>query len=335
MLDSIPTHLFTDIKKLMIQLRQAQRVKVPLKISISGTSGSGKSYSALLMARGMASSWDKVCVIDTENGSADLYSHLGNYNVISLDAPFTPDKYIEAIRAAEEAKMEVIVIDSVTHVWSGKGGLLEYQSSIGGRYQDWAKTTPLYQKWLGAILQSPCDIIATIRKKTHYDISTENGKMKVEKKGMDDQIRDGFEYEVTIALTLNQNNMTELALVKDRTGLFKKDGQDFVITQATGEMLKNWKDGGVIDHTRVKEQIFAEMERLGATPTSKEAAMTITKAFTGLTLTEKNYDDILAKLRTLKTAIKQPINDTEKVDAIKAKLAAKVRTKAQPVSVNA
>jgi len=74
-------------------------VKAPLKISISGTSGSGKSYSSLLMARGLASSWEKVCVVDTENGSADLYGHLGGYNVISLQAPFTPDKYIEAIHA--------------------------------------------------------------------------------------------------------------------------------------------------------------------------------------------------------------------------------------------
>jgi hypothetical protein len=316
-----------------IQLRKAQRIKVPLKISIAGPSGSGKSYSSLLMARGMAGSWEKVCVIDTENGSADLYSHLGNYNVISLEANFTPDKYIEAIRAAEEAGMEVIVIDSVTHVWSGKGGLLEYQNSIGGRYQDWAKTTPLYQKWLGAILQSPCDVIATIRKKTHYDISTENGKLKVEKKGMEDQIRDGFEYEVTVALTLNQNNMTDLSLVKDRTGLFKKDGQDFVITQATGEMLRQWKEAGIRDYSRVKEQIFDELGRLGKTPETKAQAMATIKELTRYALVEENYDKILTKLQTLNSAT--PAIDNTKVDALKAKLAAKVRTKAAPATVNA
>jgi hypothetical protein len=301
-----------------IQIRKAERIKAPLKISLSGTSGSGKSYSALLMARGMASSWDKVCVIDTENGSADLYGHLGGYNVISLKADFTPDKYIEAIHAAEDAGMEVIVIDSITHVWNGKGGLLEYQSAIGGRYQDWAKTTPLYQKWLASILQSRCDVICTIRKKTHYDISTSDGKTKVEKKGMDDQIRDGFEYEVTIALSLQQNNMTDLSMVKDRTGLFKKDGQDFVITQATGEMLKNWKDGGVVDYTRVKEAIFAEFKRLDREPKTKEEAEATTKELTKLVLSEKNYEKILTKLKLI---------EGSKVVEPKEDLAAKIADK--------
>lgn len=316
-----------------IVLRKAERVKAPLKISLSGTSGSGKSYSALLMARGMASDWSKVVVVDTENGSADLYGHLGDYNVISLKAPFTPDKYIEAIRAAEDAKMEVIILDSITHVWNGQGGLLEYQSAIGGRYQDWAKTTPLYQKWLAAILQSPCDVICTIRKKTHYEVSQDNGKIKIEKKGMDDQIRDGFEYEVTVALSLQQNNMTDLSLVKDRTGLFKKGGQDFVITEETGKALKAWKEGGStpkVDTKKVKEMIMSELERLGSTPQNKEEVVAIIKSVTGYELAEENYTKILQNLMNRKA----PEADNSKVETMKAKLAAKVKNK-QPTVVGA
>jgi len=204
--------------------------------------------------------------------------------------------------------MEVIVLDSVTHVWNGQGGLLEYQSAIGGRYQDWAKTTPLYQKWLAAILQSPCDIICTIRKKTHYEISQDNGKVKIEKKGMDDQIRDGFEYEVTVALSLQQNNMTDLSLVKDRTGLFKKGGQDFVITEETGKALKAWKDGGAtpkVDVTKVKEMIMTVLTELGATPQTKEEVVGIVKSITGYELVEGNYVKILQALMDRAEQIKK------------------------------
>jgi len=96
--------------------------------------------------------------------------------------------------------MEVIIIDSITHVWKGQGGLLEYQNALGGRYQDWAKATPLYQKWLNKILQSSAHIITTNRKKQGYNMITEGNKTKVEKAGLDDEIRDGYEYEMTIAL---------------------------------------------------------------------------------------------------------------------------------------
>src|SRR3954470_15518841 len=110
-------------------LRKATRQKTKIRIGLSGPSGSGKTMSALLLASGMAP-WEKIAVIDTENGSADLYSHLGDYSVITLTAPFTPERYIEAIAACEAAGMEVIVLDSVTHEWDGKGGCLESNELI-------------------------------------------------------------------------------------------------------------------------------------------------------------------------------------------------------------
>jgi len=283
-----------------IELRKAERKNTPLKIAISGPSGSGKSYSALLMARGIASAWDKVAVIDTENGSADLYSNLGDYNVITLEAPFSPDKYIQAIKVCEQAGIEVIILDSITHVWSGKGGILEYQNALGGKYQDWAKATPLYQKWLAAILESPCDIISTIRKKTHYDISNENGKIKVEKKGMEDQIRDGFEYEVTVALTIGQNHLTDLSLVKDRTKLFPIDRQDFMISEETGKELKSWREGGAINYDLLKKEIITQLKRiLNELPVSKEGYEDAVKDLTKLKLEPKNFEKILKKLKSI------------------------------------
>src|SRR5690606_20417476 len=147
-------------------------------------------------AYGITNDWHKIAVIDTENDSASLYSHLGAFQVLSLTPPYSPDRYIEAIKTCENAGVAVIIIDSITHVWKGQGGLLEYQNSLGGRYQDWARATPLYQQWLNTILHSSCHIITTNRKKQGYNMITENNKTKVEKAGLDDEIRDGYDYEV-------------------------------------------------------------------------------------------------------------------------------------------
>jgi hypothetical protein len=191
-----------------MQIQKAARKQVKLRLNIASPSGFGKTYGALLIAYGLTGNWGKICAIDTENGSCSLYSHMGEFNTIPLSAPFTPERYIQAIKMCEDAGMEAIIIDSITHVWKGAGGLLEYQTSLGGRYQDWAKATPLYQKWLNAILQSKCHVITTNRKKQGYNMITEGNKTKVEKAGLDDEIRDGYEYEMTLSLeVINDKHM--------------------------------------------------------------------------------------------------------------------------------
>ena len=225
-----------------MQLQTAERKRVKLRLNIASPSGFGKTYSALLIAYGITGNWQKIAVIDTENDSASLYSHLGEYKTLKLIPPYTPDRYIEAIKICEDAGMEVIIIDSITHVWKGQGGLLEYQNSLGGRYQDWAKATPLYQKWLTAILQSKSHIITTNRKKQGYNMITEGNKTKVEKAGLDDEIRDGYEYEMTVALEIvNDKHLARAS--KDRTQLFV-DKPEFVITIATGKTILNWCNEG-------------------------------------------------------------------------------------------
>lgn len=99
-----------------MDLHKAQRRAAKIKLALQGPSGSGKTMSSLLMASGMTN-WSKIAVIDTENHSADLYSHLGEYNVLQLEKPFTPERYIKAIEVCEQAGMEVIIIDSVSHEW--------------------------------------------------------------------------------------------------------------------------------------------------------------------------------------------------------------------------
>ncbi|MDP3353106.1 MAG: AAA family ATPase [Flavobacteriaceae bacterium] len=105
-----------------MKLQIAKKEQVKLRIGISGASGFGKTYSALLLAYGITDDWTKIAIIDTENNSASLYAHLGDFNVLQLNEPYSPERYIEAIRMCEKASVEVLIIDSMTHEWQGKGG---------------------------------------------------------------------------------------------------------------------------------------------------------------------------------------------------------------------
>jgi len=224
-------------------LRQATRTKAKIRLGLSAVSGGGKTYSAILIAKGLSSGdLSKVAIIDTENGSADLYAHLGNYNVLTLNAPFSPERYIDAIKTCEDAGMNVIIIDSITHEWDGKGGCLQIQEQLGGKYQDWAKVTPRHQAFIDAILQSKCHMITTVRRKQDYEMTKDaGGKMKVEKAGLKEVTREGFEYELTANIELDiRHNATAL---KDRTGLFM-DQPQFIPSEETGKKLLQWCENG-------------------------------------------------------------------------------------------
>ncbi len=232
------------INHMNLQLRKAERKKAKLRVGLAGPSGSGKTYSALLLASGIAS-WDKIAMIDTENGSGELYTQLGGYNVITLGGPFEPEKYMEAIKLCEKSGIEVIIIDSITHEWDGAGGGLEIIDKLGGRYQDWSKVTPRHKGFIDAILQSSCHVITTVRKKQDYEMTKDqNGKLKVEKVGMKEITREGFEYELTLSFELDIRHNAKAG--KDRTGLFM-DKPEFVVSHATGQRLVEWANLGIDD----------------------------------------------------------------------------------------
>jgi len=227
----------------MLQLKKAERQKVKLKIGLSGASGFGKTYSALLLAYGMVNDWSKIAVIDTENKSASLYSHLGDYNVIELQSPFTPERYTEAIKVCENAGIELIIIDSISHEWEGKGGCLEIHAELGGQFNHWAKVTPRHSAFIQSILQSTCHIITTVRRKQDYDmVKNDKGKTEPVKVGLKEVTREGFEYELTVNLELmNENHLVKCS--KDRTSLFDKR-PEFIITSEIGKELINWANSG-------------------------------------------------------------------------------------------
>lgn len=233
-----------------MQLKQSQRQQVKLRLGLSGASGFGKTKSALLLAYGMTQDWSKIAVIDTENSSASLYSDLGSYKVLDLQAPYSPERYIQAIELCEKSGIEVIIIDSASHEWNGSGGCLEIHEKLGGRFQDWANVTPRHQAFINKILQSSCHIITTTRRKMDYSLDIgSNGKTKVVKHGTKEITRDGFEYELTINFELvNENHLAKAS--KDRTGLFMNK-PEFLITPHTGKMILDWCNSGTINPTQV------------------------------------------------------------------------------------
>jgi hypothetical protein len=234
-------------------LRKATRLKAKIRLGLSAVSGGGKTYSALLIAFGLTNDWNKIAVIDTENNSADLYAHLGEYSVLPLSAPYAPERYIEAIHECEKAGMEVIIIDSITHEWDGKGGCLQIQEQLGGKYQDWAKVTPRHQAFIDAILQSPCHIITTVRRKQDYEMTKDsNGKMKVEKAGLKEVTREGFEYELTANLELDTRHNATAS--KDRTGLFMGNAS-FIPSIETGKAIADWCESGLDVNEEIKQAV--------------------------------------------------------------------------------
>jgi len=242
-----------------MQLRTSERKSAKIRLSLQGPSGSGKTYSALLIAFGLVGDWSKIAVIDTERGSADLYAHLGNYFVLPLTEPYTPERYIEAIKLCENSGIECVIIDSCSHEWSGKGGCLEIHEEVTSKmrvpnsFTAWASVTPKHQAFIDAILQSKSHVITTLRSKTEYVLAERNGKQQPQKVGMAAVTRDGFEYEVTISLDIDDEHNAISS--KDRTELFSGKGK-FRITSNTGKVIRDWCNSGALPTSAKVEPVL-------------------------------------------------------------------------------
>lgn len=227
-----------------MELKKASRKQVKLRLNISAPSGAGKTYSALLMAKGLVGDWNKVALIDTENESASLYSNLGEFNVINL-VEYSPEKYIEAINICVQAGMEVIILDSTTHEWAyliEANEILAQAKFRGNTWSAWSQTTPRHDKFIQAVLQCPAHVITCTRSKTETVMGEDK---KVKKVGMKDVQREGWEYELTVSLNIERD--THMAVPsKDRTNLFEGKNP-FMITEETGKAIADWCNSGVAD----------------------------------------------------------------------------------------
>lgn len=233
------------------QIRKAERTQVAPKIAISGPSGSGKTLTALMMAYGITNDWSKILVIDTENNSAELYANaqikniskqIGQFDVIPFGPPFSPERYVEAIHCAEQAKYQVIIIDSLSHSWNGTGGALDKvnNSATSNSYAAWKNVTPIFQRMIDKILQSNCTIICTMRAKQDYVMETnDKGKQVPRKVGMAPIIRDGIEYEFTTVFDIDLDHSGFAS--KDRTGVF--NGR-ISMDESVGTAFEQWRING-------------------------------------------------------------------------------------------
>lgn len=235
-----------------MEFKIATRKQTYLKLNISGPSGSGKTMSALLMAKGLVGSWDKVGLIDTENGSASLYSHIGGFQCLDLTPPFSPDRYSQALDAAINAGFKVVIIDSSTHEWNW---CIEFNEKLaqskykGNTWSAWNETTPKHDSFVNKVLQSRIHVITCTRSKTETVMGDDR---KVKKIGMKDIQREGWEYELTVSLSIDRDTHMAIAS-KDRTNLF--EGEDpFIITEQTGTLIKQWCEQGVVEVKQTWEQ---------------------------------------------------------------------------------
>lgn len=224
--------------------KPATRSTAKIKMALTGPSGSGKTLSALKLAAGLVPG-GRIAVVDTENDSAALYSgDKYKFDTAVMHAPFQTEKYIQAIKAAEEAGYDVLIIDSLSHAWSGEGGLLWQKEQLdargGNSYTNWAKITPKQEAFTTAILQANIHIIATMRSKQDY-VLQDNGKGKQApiKVGLAPVQREGLEYEFTIVLDIAMNHEAQAS--KDRTGLFS--GRLFKVTEEDGALIAKWLGG--------------------------------------------------------------------------------------------
>lgn len=189
---------------------KATRKQAKLRLALTGPSGAGKTYSALAIAKHLGV---RIAVIDSERGSASKYADdAASFDVLELDS-FAPQTYVEAIRAAEREGYDVIVIDSLSHAWMGKGGALDQvdaaakRSKSGNTFTAWKEVTPQQNALMDAIVGCKAHVIATMRSKTEYVIDDSPGGRKAPKKiGLAAVQRDGVEFEFDVFIELDEDH---------------------------------------------------------------------------------------------------------------------------------
>ncbi len=272
--------------------KKAERKQARLRLALAGPSGSGKTYSALQMAKGLGS---RIAVIDTEHGSASLYADAADFDVMELHAPYSPERYVEAIQAAEAAGYDVLIIDSYSHEWTGPGGCLEINDETakarfkGNTWSAWSETTPRHRKLTDKILTSPMHIICTMRSKTE---TVQGEGKKIVKLGLKSEQRDGTDYEFTVVLDVTHDGHYAVAS-KDRTRLFQHPE---VITPEAGAKLLAWLNDGRSQEQQAMDAAEEAISKIPLVETMHELQSVYAAAYRQA----QEYPEVLAKLNAAK-----------------------------------
>lgn len=248
----------------VIQIRKAQRSGARLVIGIAGVSGSGKTYTALQLAYGLANmDAGKVGFLDTENRRGSLYADSlpGQFLIGDLYAPFSPQRYIDAIREFQKAGVEVLVIDSVTHEWEGSGGCEEIAANTNSRIADWKRAKAEHKRFMNVMLQSDMHVIACIRAREKVDFSDPKNPRPL---GVQPIQEKNFMFEMTASVLMHDSGrkQTILKCPFELVGILGR-GNDY-LTAADGKRLREWVDGGQkldsdIEHHRNALQSITEL----------------------------------------------------------------------------
>ena len=258
--------------------QKAIREKIYVKIALMGSSGSGKTYSALRLATGMLEKLKedgneqngKIYFANTEASRGKYYASEFDYWICHLTSPYQPELFVDLIDYVVSENYPILIIDSSSKEWEGRGGCLEIHQAAGGTYQAWGKVTPRHDKFIEKIADSPIHIIATMRGKDQYEINKhESGHLNIKKLGVGAKQREGFEYEFTSTFLLDQaTNMATSQ--KDNTHLFEDDITT-LLSEAHGQKLIEWANSGEgytppVRHRRSKKDLAQFAAKHGLEP---------------------------------------------------------------------
>lgn len=288
----------------MSSFRKAERTAdTKLRIGMFGYGGSGKTFTALLVARGLVGD-GRIAVLHTEGDAIDLYADnpaFGEFFVFDIEPPYTVEKFIAGIQAAAKEGMDCVIIDSLSAEWSGKGGLLEKKDASGQQgLQAWAPIKGEHRDLLAYISRPPVPVICTFRARQNNKQVKEGGKTVIVKEGDKPDSEYTTEYEFDVWLELDQTHRATVH--KDRTGQLDKTHR--ALTAQDGRKLADWLASGApvkLDGVYVDGEVAAGLNLLGY-PLEKHADVIkqmIGKADpTKAGLKEKLLDRINAKLNT-------------------------------------
>lgn len=266
-----------------MEIKKVSKILKPLKVCMYGPSGSGKTMGALYTAAGIVATkrnlkdikeaYKHILLIDTESGRGSLYAGLGEYNYTAIDSPFTTEKLLGIIYDAEQLKdIDVIIIDSLTHFWSKKGGILEQKrdkDALGGNsYTNWQDFTFKFNNCLDAILSSPKTVIVTVRAKTGVAMVTDpiSGKTAPKTYGLTPEMRDGIEYEFDVTINIDKDTH-KLIIEKGMVGMdtsydaITPDFGSYIYTMATDGAVNVPRDKGtIIENIRTLSKQFNKIQ---------------------------------------------------------------------------
>lgn len=310
------------------QVKKAKREKIYAKIALMAPSGGGKTYGSLRLATGMAEEIEKetgkkakILMGNTEQKRGYYYANEFDYDIVDIEAPHNPEKYVEFIEFAVSSGYDIVIIDSSSHEWEGKGGCLELQQQAGGTYQSWAKVTPRHNKFINAIADSPIHIIATMRGKDQYEINKDDrGKTSVQKLGVGAKQRDGFEYEFTCTFLIDQKTNTA-EVQKDNTHIFEHEGS-VILTENHGRKIMQWANSGdgytpvvrqeetpetpADDLVSIKKEIITVCTKLGGTANAELMSVLRSYVPSGNPNAFKSMDkasECLEKIKSIKAVV--------------------------------